>query len=289
MKYLAGIVALAAVILLGIYLNLDNAMTPLQGGPTTPQHENSIVEVDLEPVRTQPLRALNKQVDEPEAVDADTEGPVFYPDDEYMQLAAEHMMAEYRMSVEEVQTLSDLHVLLELVEPQYCEKYNGDVELFDCEDYHFQSPTLVHPYYDYPLEALESIANSDGVAAAVLAKRIGAKNVNKAREYAMRSAIITGKIGPLLLHQQDYAEVALKQYSAPIRLETGIEKGLPFAVAMYALDAVTSELGNPLPPLEPKYLEAAPVSIREAVEAHTEILKEEYRQIRRELALEDPA
>ncbi len=290
MKYFAGVVVVATFLLVGTYLGRDTANKPAQKGSSASQALDPSAEAGFAPVpmRSQPLRPLIRQGTAPRVVSSDSSVPVFYPDDEYMQLAAEHLMAEYRMSVQEVERLSDVHVLLELVEPQHCEKYS-DEPMLACATYFEQSPILVHPYFEYPLEALESMANSDGVAAAVLAKRIGAEDVRKARAFAMRSAIITGKVGPLLLHQQVYGELALAAHSAPIRLSTGINKGLPFAIAMYALDAVVTELGNPLPPLDPRFLESAPAHIQAAVDAHKESLKEEYRQIRRELGLGNSA
>lgn len=206
------------------------------------------------------------------------EMPLLYPNDEYMQRTVEYLARHQGWGIAEVTRLSGIHVLMEVEAAVACDAYGDGSRgaVFDgqyCDELIYESAVPLHPYYEYPLESLQDIALNDGVAAAILARRLASEDLDQSFEFALRSSALTGKVGPLLAYQADLLEGISPSDAAPVRLKTAIRQGLSFAVQLYAIDAVVAELDDSIPSLEGEWLSLAPLGVKQAVADRAQALK----------------
>ena len=94
----------------------------------------------------------------------------------------------------------------------------------------------------------------------------------------MRSCAITGKLGPLLIIRSKLLEETFLQSKRMPNLRIAIAQGEPYAIKMYAIDQMASELNPPsaYPHLERDWMEAAPAAIHKQIRVQKENLLRKF-------------
>lgn len=161
-----------------------------------------------------------------------------FANDIHSQRVAEKLLAK-GVSPDVLQKISELEVVLN---EEVLECYDHDVELkrFICD---WNMETTGHEYYHYDIDALESLAHGDGVAAYVYADRMMDTDLATAALYFLRSTLLTDKLGPLLRSRS----IVFTTYYVKHRddYQAGVDTQDAGLVAALALDNIAMDMGIP--------------------------------------------
>lgn len=268
-KLIVLVIVLLALLITLFLFDRDQADKEI-GAPTTP----GITDTENKPAarQQQPLPKPEQRV--------------FFPDDLTSQRAAERLIATGAMSEDDVARLAAVSVVL--TELEDCEFATPLESLFCVTD------PQAHPYYTYDVEALESMAYADPVAAYIYADRVG--DFEKKLTYNLRSTVLSGKVGPLLRVRTitlmyvftTYGKIVDGKYDVddiPHMYRRAIEAGDRSTAAALAIDEYARSTGipNDLYPELPDVMEYASAEAVEHFEHYKAFFQQEAGRIRGEV------